>query len=79
MFLSPIIAILNAAGSFNRTLTLAEETRTLANEKKITVSVLYLGLCRAYYAADIGPLAGTGVPAATGATGCNRRLVMDRR
>jgi hypothetical protein len=63
------IAILNAAGSFNRTLTLAEETRILANEKKITVSVLYLGLCRAYYAADVGPLAGTGVPAATAATG----------
>ena len=67
--LKSVIAILNAAGSFNRTLTLSEETRTLANEKKITVSVLYLGLCRAYYAADIGPLAGTGVPAATGATG----------
>jgi hypothetical protein len=67
--LKSVIAILNAAGSFNRTLTLSEETRTLANEKKITVSVLYLGLCRAYYAADVGPLAGTGVPAATGATG----------
>ena len=67
--LKSIIAILNAAGSFNRTLTLAEETRILANGKKITVSVLYLGLCRAYYAADVGPLAGTGVPAATGATG----------
>ena len=66
--LKSIIAILNAAGSFNRTLTLAEETRTLANGKKITVSVLYLGLCRAYYAADVGPLAGTGVPAATAAT-----------
>ena len=67
--LKSVIAILNAAGSFNRTLTLSEETRTLANGKKITVSVLYLGLCRAYYAADIGPLAGTGVPAAAGATG----------
>lgn len=66
--LKSIIAILNAAGSFNRTLTHAEETRTLANGKKITVSVLYLGLCRAYYAADVGPLAGTGVPAATAAT-----------
>ena len=66
--LKSIIAILNAAGSFNRTLTLAEETRTLANGKKITVSVLYLGLCRAYYAADVGPLAGTGVPAATADT-----------
>ena len=66
--LKSIIAILNAAGSFNRTLTLAEETRILANGKKITVSVLYLGLCRAYYAADVGPLAGTGVPAATAAT-----------
>lgn len=67
--LKSIIVILNAAGSFNRTLTLAEETRILANGKKITVSVLYLGLCRAYYAADVGPLAGTGVPAATAATG----------
>ncbi len=67
--LKSIIAILNAAGSFNRTLTLADETRTLANGKKITVSVLYLGLCRAYYAADVGPLAGTGMPAATAATG----------
>jgi hypothetical protein len=65
--LKSIISILNAAGNFNRTMTLAEETRSLANGKKITVNVLYLGLCRAYYAADLGPLAGTGEPSIEGA------------
>lgn len=65
--LKSIIAILNAAGNFNRTMTLAEETRSLANGKKMTVNVLYLGLCRAYYAADQGSLAGIGQPSPQGA------------
>jgi hypothetical protein len=65
--LKSIISILNAAGNFNRTITLVEETRSLDNGKKITVNVLYLGLCRAYYAADLGPLAGIGEPSIEGA------------
>ena len=64
--LKSIIAILNAAGNFNRTMTLTEETRSLASGKKITVNVLYLGLCRAYYAADTGSLAGIGEPSSKG-------------
>lgn len=64
--LKSIIAILNASGNFNRTMTLVEETRSLADGKKITVNVLYLGLCRAYYAADAGVLAGIGQPSLQG-------------
>ncbi len=65
--LKSIIAILNAAGNFNRAITLAEETRSFADGKKMNVKVLYLGLCCAYYAADQGPLAGIGQPSPQGA------------
>ena len=61
-----IIAILNTAGNFNRSITLAEETRSLANGKKLTVNVLYLGLSQAYYAASSGAVAGTGSPSTNG-------------
>jgi len=60
--LKSMIAVLNAAGRFNRTLTLADETRTLANGKRVSVNVIYLGLCRAYFTAETGPLAGFGMP-----------------
>ena len=63
--LKSMIAILNAAGRFNRTLTLAEETREMDNGKKVSVDVLYLGLCRAYYASANGSTAGIGVPSIT--------------
>ena len=60
--LKSMIAVLNAAGRFDRTLTLADETRTLANGKRVSVNVIYLGLCRAYFAAETGALAGFGMP-----------------
>ncbi len=63
--LKSMIAILNAADRFNRTLTLAEETRLMGNGKKVSVNVLYLGLCRAYYASANGSTAGIGVPSTT--------------
>lgn len=63
--LKSMIAILNAAERFNRTLTLAEETRVLGNGKQVSVNVLYLGLCRAYYASATGSTAGMGVPSTT--------------
>ena len=56
------IALLSTAGRFNRSLTLAEETRTLDGGKKVSVDVLYLGLSRAFYAARSGELAGVGIP-----------------
>lgn len=64
--LKSMIAILNAAGRFNRTLTLAEETRALGSGKNVSVDVLYLGLCRAYYASANGSTAGIGVPSKAG-------------
>ena len=64
--LKSIIAVLNAASRFNRTVTLVKETRSVSDQKKITVNVIYLGLCRAYYAADSGETAGTGSPAGEG-------------
>jgi hypothetical protein len=64
--LKSMISVLNAAGRFNRTLTLAEETRFLEDGKKVTVDVLYLGLCRAYFASKSGSLAGVGEPSASG-------------
>lgn len=63
--LKSMIAVLNAAGRFNRTLTLADETRTLANGKRISVNVIYLGLSRAYFTAETGALAGFGMPSDT--------------
>ena len=65
--LKSMIAVLNAAGRFNRTLTLAEDTRVLGSGKKVSVNVLYLGLCRAYYASANGSIAGTGAPSIQGA------------
>ena len=64
--LKSIIAVLNAASRFNRSITLVEETRSVSEEKKVTVNVIYLGLCRAYYTSDSGPSAGVGVPAKEG-------------
>lgn len=37
----------------------------MGNGKKVSVNVLYLGLCRAYYASANGSIAGIGVPSTT--------------
>lgn len=60
--LRSILSLLATSGRFNRSITLAEETRTLPDGKKLSVDVLYLGLARAYYAARSGEAAGVGVP-----------------
>ncbi len=60
--LKSMIAVLTAAGRFNRSITLAEETREVSVGNKMTVDVLYLGLCRAYYTTASGETAGVGVP-----------------
>lgn len=64
--LKSTLAMLSSAGRFNRTLTKSEETRELSGGKKVTVSVLYLGLARAYFAAQSGDVAGIGAPAPDG-------------
>lgn len=61
-----MIAVLSTAGRFNRGITLAEETQKVSDEKKMTVNVLYLGLCRAYYTTASGDTAGIGTPGENG-------------
>lgn len=56
------ISLLSTAGRFNRSVTVAEETRALPDGKKISVDVLYLGLARAFYTARSGDVAGVGAP-----------------
>jgi len=64
--LKSVLAVLSGAGRFNRTITLAEETRILESGKKMTVNVLYLGLARAYFATTSGDTSGIGTPAKDG-------------
>ncbi len=60
--LRSMISVLTTAERFNRSVTLAEETRTLPDGKKISVDVIYLGLARAFYAARSGNASGVGTP-----------------
>lgn len=64
--LKSMIAVLSASGRFNRSITIAEETRQTPDGKKMTVDVLYLGLCRAFYTTAAGETAGVGTPGETG-------------
>ncbi len=64
--LKSMLSVLIGAGQFNRSITLAEETRELAGGKKMTVGVVYLGLARAYFAASAGASAGVGSPVKDG-------------
>ncbi|NWK54849.1 DUF3450 family protein [Verrucomicrobiaceae bacterium N1E253] len=64
--LKSILSVFAACGRFNRTITVTEETRVLASGKKMTVDVLYLGLARAFYAAEQGDTAGLGTPGKDG-------------
>jgi len=75
--LKSIIAVLNTASRFNRTVTLVEETRAVSDEKKITVKVLYLGLCRAYFTSGSGETAGVGSPTSDGWTWAQRPEIAD--
>lgn len=63
--LRSMISVLTAAERFNRTVTLAEETRQV-RDKKVSVDVLYLGLARAFYVAGSGDIAGVGTPGQNG-------------
>lgn len=60
--LKSMLAVLSGAGRFNRSITIAEETRELSSGKKMIVNVLYLGLARAYFATTSGDTAGIGTP-----------------
>ena len=60
--LKSMIAVLSTADRFNRSITLAEETQQLPDGKTMKANVLYLGLCRAYYATSSGDTAGIGTP-----------------
>jgi hypothetical protein len=64
--LKSMIAVLTASGRFNRSITVEDEVRELSEGKQVTVDVLYLGLCRAYYTTGAGDTAGVGVPSETG-------------
>lgn len=60
--LKSMLAVLTSAGRFNRSITIAEETRKLSDGKKTTVDVLYLGLARAYFTTSSGDTSGIGTP-----------------
>jgi len=66
--LKSMIAVLTTTDRFNRSITIAEETRKLPDGKKMTANVIYLGLCRAYYATSSGDTAGIGIPGEDGWT-----------
>lgn len=59
--LKSTLSLLSSAARFNRSVTVAEEVREI-DGKKMTVKVLYLGLARAYFAAQFGDVAGVGSP-----------------
>jgi len=64
--LKSVLAVMAMSGRFNRSITVVEETRTMSGGKKMTVDVIYLGLARAYYAAESGDTAGIGTPGKDG-------------
>ena len=64
--LKSMLSVLTSAGRFNRSVTVTEQTRELDGGEKMTVSVLYLGLARAYYASGAGDTSGIGTPAKDG-------------
>jgi len=64
--LKSVLAVMAMSGRFNRRITVVEETRTMSGGKKMTVDVIYLGLARAYYAAESGDTAGIGTPGKDG-------------
>ena len=64
--LKSMLSILAGAGRFNRTITVVEETRVLADKSKVSVDVMYLGLARSYYTSSAGDTAGIGSPGKDG-------------
>ncbi len=56
--LKSILNVLTSAGRFNRSVTVAEQTRELGSGEKMTLNVLYLGLARAYFASSAGDTSG---------------------
>lgn len=61
-----ILGILNEVDKFNREIHVEVELRDLGNGASAEVSVLYLGISRAYYVSNDGLAAGTGVPSPEG-------------
>lgn len=64
--LKSMLVVMAESGRFNRSITVAEETRELPSGKKMTVDVIYLGLAQAFYAAEQGDTAGVGRPSPIG-------------
>ena len=64
--LQSLTSILSEAERFNRNITVIEEVRKLASGKEQLVNVMYLGLCRAYYATASGSSSGVGTPSLAG-------------
>ena len=64
--LKSMLNILTTAARFNRSVTLADETRELPGGKKMNVRVLYLGLARAYFTSSAGDTSGVGTPGKNG-------------
>lgn len=64
--LKSMLSVLAECGRFNRSVTVAEETREISSGKKMTVDVIYLGLAQAFYAAGQGDTAGVGRPGKKG-------------
>lgn len=63
-----ILGILNEVDKFNREIHVEVELRDLGNGASAEVTVLYLGISRAYYVTNDGLAAGTGVPSPEGWT-----------
>lgn len=63
-----ILGILNEVDKFNREIHVEVELRDLGNGASAEVTVLYLGISRAYYVTNDGLAAGMGVPSPEGWT-----------
>lgn len=63
-----VLGILNEIDKFNREIHVEVETRDLGTGASAEVTVLYLGISRAYYVTNDGLLGGVGVPSPEGWT-----------
>ncbi|QDU70598.1 DUF3450 family protein [Mucisphaera calidilacus] len=61
-----VIGILNEINKFNSVVTVANETREVGDGQSAEVTVMYLGVSKAYYTGRSGAIGGVGTPAADG-------------
>ncbi|WP_428387975.1 DUF3450 family protein [Mucisphaera sp.] len=64
-----VIGILNEINKFNGEITVTSEKRDLPNGQAAEVTVMYLGISKAYYTSNNAAIAGTGTPAPEGQSG----------